>query len=217
MVGNVADGPTSRVSIRGLWYVVASATPAKPRLVDPQIFFVWHASPKLLRAEASVAAQFAAKVRLVRIASFGRDACPVHTRLRGVRSQQQSVFRSCKPPQRALRTNRSWCAFVVQVGVCSALWKICALAIWRPETTRRVSGPAPKMPLDCSIGRRANAVLGTSRFAPRGLHRSTREAHRAPWLATNRPALPRVDIRGSGGGPHRPESATKAHLRRGAG
>ena len=101
MVGNVADGPTSRVSIRGLWYVVASATPAKPRLVDPQIFFVWQASPKLLRAEASIAAQFAAKMRLVRIASFGRDACPVHTQLRGVRSQQQSVFRPCKPPQRA--------------------------------------------------------------------------------------------------------------------
>ena len=83
------------------WPSVASATPAKPRLVDPQIFFVWHASPKLLRAEASIAAQFTAKVRLVRIASFGRDACPVHTRLRRVRSQQQSVFRSCKPPQRA--------------------------------------------------------------------------------------------------------------------
>src|SRR5215470_1904486 len=81
--------------------LVARATPTKPRLVDPQIFFVWHASPKSLRAEASVAAQFATKVRLVRIASFGRDACPVHTGLRRVRSQQQSVFRSCKPPQRA--------------------------------------------------------------------------------------------------------------------
>ena len=81
--------------------VVASATPAKPRLVDPQIFFMWHTPPKLLRAEASVAAQFAAKVRLVRIASFGRDAGPVHTRLRRERSQQQSVFRSCKPRQRA--------------------------------------------------------------------------------------------------------------------
>jgi len=53
----------------------------------------------LLRAEASVAAQFAAKVRLVRIANFGRDACPVHTRLSGVRSQEQCVFRSRKPLQ----------------------------------------------------------------------------------------------------------------------
>src|SRR5262244_1083465 len=81
-------------------HVVASTTPVEPRLVDPQIVVIWHAPPKLLRAEASVAAQFAAKVRLVRIASFGRDACPVHTRLRGVRSQQQSAFRSCKPRQR---------------------------------------------------------------------------------------------------------------------
>src|SRR5215470_3373341 len=81
--------------------LVARATPTKPRLVDPQIFCVWHAPPKLLRAESSIAAQFAAKVRLVRIPSFGRDACPVHTRLRGVRSQQQSMFCPCKTPQRA--------------------------------------------------------------------------------------------------------------------
>src|SRR5215470_2508685 len=81
--------------------LVARATPTKPRLVDPQIFCVWHAPPKLLRAESSIAAQFAAEVRLVRIPSFGRDACPVHTQLGGVRSQQESVFRSRKPPQRA--------------------------------------------------------------------------------------------------------------------
>src|SRR5215510_4886936 len=79
---------TSRVNTRGINNVVARATPAKPRLVDPQILFVSQA-PKLLRAEASVAAQFTAKVRLVGIASFGCNACPVHTRLGRVRSQQQ--------------------------------------------------------------------------------------------------------------------------------
>src|SRR5215831_20025067 len=90
---------------------------AKPRLVAPQIFFVWHAPPKLLGAEASVAAQFATKVRLVRIPSFGRDACPVNTRLFGVRSQQQRAFHSCKAPQRARNGP-------VIVRICGSSWRL---------------------------------------------------------------------------------------------
>lgn len=81
----------------------ARTTQTKPHLVDPQSLFVWHTPPKLLRAEARVAAQFATKVRLIRVTSFGRDACPVNMQLRGVRSHQQNVFRSCKPPQCAGR------------------------------------------------------------------------------------------------------------------
>src|SRR5262249_44281745 len=69
------------------------------------------------------------------------------------------------------RTNQSSCVFVVQVGVCTALCKICPLAMRCLETTRRVSGPVPKGPLGGTTEPRANAASGTSRFASHGLHR----------------------------------------------
>jgi hypothetical protein len=58
--------------MRRMQYAVARATPAKPRLVDPQSLVVWHTAPKLLRAEASVAAQFAAECHSA--CNFGSDA-----------------------------------------------------------------------------------------------------------------------------------------------
>jgi hypothetical protein len=119
----------------------ARTTQTKPHLVDPQSLFVWHTPPKLLRAEARVAAQFATKVRLIRVTSFGRDACPVNMQLRGVRSHQQNVFRSCKPPQCAGRPtgHRAHLSF-----------KLASAPPFGENVSSRYGGPRP---LAVSLGR----------------------------------------------------------------